>query len=135
MQLFAEITESVGTRLGFVAERAKRDKSATFEAIIHHVNEESLKASFQQLRKECAVGIDGTSWEEYEKRLEENIKGLMERMKKMSYRPQAVRRVYIPKENGEQRPIGIPAIEDKMVQKAMSWVMEAIYEQDFHEDS
>jgi RNA-directed DNA polymerase len=135
MQLFAELTESVGTKLGYVAERAKRDKRAVFGNLMHCVNEESLKASFQQLRKGCAVGTDGTSWEEYGKGLEENIKGLMERMKKMRYRPQPVRRVYIPKDNGELRPIGIPAIEDKMVQKAMSWIMEAIYEQGFHEDS
>ena len=135
MLLFAEITESVGTKLGYVAERARRDKTATFDNIMAHINEESLKASYQQLRKECSVGVDGTSWEEYGRELEENIKGLMERMKRMSYRPQAVRRVYIPKENGEQRPIGIPTIEDKMMQKAMSWVMEAIYEEDFHDDS
>ena len=128
MQLFAGMTESVGTKLGFVAQRAKRDKSSIFDRIMHHINEESLKASFQQLRKEGAVGVDGTSWrevpewgEEYGQRLEDNIKGLMGRIKKMSYRPQAVRRVYIPKENGEERPIGIPAIEDKMVQKSMSW--------------
>src|SRR5208282_5537259 len=119
----------------FVAERAKRDKEATFDNLMHLVNEESLKASYQQLRKECAVGVDGISWEEYGRKLDENIKGLMGRVKKMSYRPQPVRRVYIPKDNGEQRPIGIPAIEDKMVQKAMSWIMEAIYEQDFHENS
>lgn len=135
MQLFVGMTESVGTKLGFVAERAKRDKSAIFDRVMHHINEESLKASYQQLRKECAVGTDGITWEGYGKQLEENVRGLMIRIKKMSYRPQAVRRVYIPKENGTQRPIGIPAIEDKMVQKAMSWVMEAIYEQDFHEDS
>lgn len=135
MQLFAEITESVGTKLNFVAERAKRDKVAVFGNLMHHINEESLKASFQQLRRECAVGVDGISWEEYGKQLDENIKGLMGRIKKMGYRPQPVKRVYIPKDNGEQRPIGIPAIEDKMVQKAMSWVMEAIYEQDFHADS
>jgi group II intron reverse transcriptase/maturase len=135
MLLFAGMTESVGTKLGFVAERAKRDKSAMFDRVLHHINEESLKAGFQQLRKESAVGVDGTSWKGYAEELEANIKGLMERIKRMGYRPQAVRRVYIPKENGTQRPIGIPAIEDKMVQKAMSWVMEAIYEQDFHEDS
>src|SRR3989338_5447910 len=106
MQLFAEITESVGTKLGFVAERAKRDKAAVFNGIMHHVNEETLKAGFQQLRKECAVGVDGISWKGYEDNWEENIKGLTARIRKMSYRPQAVRRVYIPKENGEPRPIG-----------------------------
>jgi len=135
MQLFPEITENVVTKLGFVAQRAKRDKEATFDNLMHLINEESLKASYQQLRKECAVGVDGTSWKEYGERLDENIKGLMEQIDRMSYRPQAVRRVYIPKDNGAQRPLGIPAIEDKIVQKAMSWVMEAIYEQDFHEDS
>ena len=135
MQLFPEITENVVTKLVFVAQRAKRDKEATFDNLMHLINEESLKASYQQLRKECAVGVDGTSWKEYGERLDENIKGLMEQIDRMSYRPQAVRRVYIPKDNGAQRPLGIPAIEDKIVQKAMSWVMEAIYEQDFHEDS
>ena len=69
MQLFVGMTESVETKLGFVAERARRDKTSVFDRIMHHINEESLKASFQQLRKECAVGIDGTSWEEYEKQL------------------------------------------------------------------
>lgn len=78
MQLFAGMTESVGTKLGYVAERAKRDKSVVFDRIMHHINEESLKASFQQLRKECAVGVDGISWEEYGKRLEENIKGFFD---------------------------------------------------------
>jgi retron-type reverse transcriptase len=135
MRLFAEIIESVGTRLGFVAERAKRDKCAIFDNLMHLINEESLNAGYQQLQKECAVGVDGTSWKEYGERLKENIKGLVGRVEKMSYRPHAVRRVYIPKDNGAQRPLGIPAIEDKIVQKAMSWVMEAIYEQDFYEDS
>ena len=135
MLLFAELTENMATKLGFIAERAKREKTAIFDNVMHHINEESLKVSYQQLRKECAVGVDGTNWEEYGKELENNIRGLMGRMKQMSYRPQAVRRVYIPKDNGTQRPLGIPAVEDKMVQKAMSRIMEAIYEQDFHEDS
>jgi RNA-directed DNA polymerase len=135
MRLFAEIAESVDTQLGFVAERAKRDKSVTFDNLMHLINEDSLKAGYWRLQKECAVGVDGVSWKEYGEKLDENIKGLIGRIKTMSYRPQAVRRVYIPKDNGEQRPIGIPAIEDKVVQKTMSRIMEAIYEQDFHEDS
>jgi RNA-directed DNA polymerase len=135
MQLFAGMTESMATKLGFVAERAKRDRSATFDNLMHLINEESLKDGYQQLRKECAVGVDGISWKEYGERLEENIKGLMRWIDRMGYRPQAVKRVYIPKDNGDKRPLGIPAIEDKLVQKTMSWVMEAIYEQDFHGDS
>ncbi len=135
MQLFAEITESMGTKLGFVAERAKREKTAKFGNLMQVVTEEILEASYQQLKKEGAVGMDGTTWKEYGERLKDNIKGLVALMKSMSYRPQAVRRVYIPKADGKQRPLGIPTVEDKMVGKAMSWVMEAIYEQDFHEDS
>ena len=135
MLLFAEIAESMGTRLSFVAQRAKKDKGASFDNLMHLINEESLKAGYRQLRKECAVGVDGISWEGYGVELEANIKGLAGKLKTMSYRPQAVRRVYIPKDNGDRRPLGIPAIEDKIVQKVMSWVMEAIYEQDFHEDS
>lgn len=135
MQLFAGMTESVETKLGFVAERAKRERNAIFDNLMHLINEDSLKDSYQQLRKECAVGVDGISWEEYGNGLDENIKGLVGRIRKMSYRPQPVRRVYIPKDNGTQRPIGIPSLEDKIVQKAMSRVMEAIYEQDFHDGS
>lgn len=135
MQLFAGMTESVATKLGFIAERAAREKELVFNQVMHHINEESLKASYQELKKDTATGVDGVSWKEYGEKLEENIKRLMERIKKMSYRPQAVRRVNIPKENGKLRPIGIPTIEDKMVQKAMSWVMEAIYEANFHESS
>ena len=123
MQLFAEMTESMSTKLSYVAERARRERGATFDNLMHLINKESLKASFQQLRKECAVGMDGTSWEEYGQELEENIKGLMGRIKKMGYRPQPVRRVYIPKENGTARPIGIPAIEDKMVHYVASKIM------------
>src|SRR5476651_2555289 len=107
MQLFAEITESMTTKLGYVAERARREKTVSFDNLMQLINEESLKASYQQLRKECAVGVDGISWEEYGEKLEENIKGLMGRIKRMGYRPQPVRRVYIPKENGTTRPIGI----------------------------
>ena len=70
MQLFAEMTESMSTKLGYVAERARREKTVTFDNLMHLINEESLKASFQQLRKECAVGVDVISWEEYGQKLE-----------------------------------------------------------------
>ena len=80
MLLFAEMTESMGTKLGYVAERAKSDKAARFGNLMHLMTEETLKASYQQLRKDGAVGVDGASWKEYGERLEENIKGLVARL-------------------------------------------------------
>ena len=102
-----------------------------FNNLMHVIGKEFVKANYYQLRRNGAEGKDEVSWKEYGKELEANIEELLGRMKKMSYRPQAVRRVYIPKENGKQRPIGIPTTEDKFVQKAMSKIKEAIYEQDF----
>ena len=110
MLLFAEIAEGMATKLGFVAQRARQDKGASFDNLMHLINEETLKAGYRRLRKECAVGVDGISWEAYGAELEANIKGLAGRIRTMSYRPQAVRRVYIPKDNGNTRPLGIPAI-------------------------
>jgi RNA-directed DNA polymerase len=130
-----EQSKAVETELGLIAKRAAEEPECQFNNLMHLVDEGFLKASYNQLRRNGAEGIDEVSWKGYGEQFEANIKGLLERMKKMSYRPQAVRRVYIPKENGKQRPIGIPTTEDKLVQKAMSRIMEAIYEQDFHGSS
>lgn len=122
----------MATELDFLSQRAAREPKGTFDNLMHHINEGSLRASFYRLGRNRAVGVDGISWQEYAKNLEANIGQLLGQVKRMGYRPQAVRRVYIPKGKGKTRPLGIPAIEDKIVQRTMVDIMEAIYEQDFH---
>ena len=89
---------------------------------------ENLGKWFAMLRKDAASGVDAQTVKEYGEHLEENLKGLEQRIRTMSYRPQAVRRVYIPKSNGKKRPLGIPAVEDKIVQRGMAEILQAIYE-------
>lgn len=133
--MHVEAEEAMVTGIDFISQRAARGPELKFDSVMHHINEGTLKASFHELGRNRALGVDGISWQEYGKNLDANIKGLLGRMKRMGYRPQAVRRVYIPKGRNAKRPLGLPTIEDKMVQKAMVKVMEAIYEQDFHECS
>src|SRR5882672_255029 len=90
-----------------------------------------MYAAFRSLRKDASAGVDGVTYEQYENDAEGNIRNLHERLKGGKYQAQPLRRVYIPKEDGKQRPISIPALEDKIVQKAMAEVLNAIYEQDF----
>jgi len=102
---------------------------------MHLLNKKNLKECFHNLRRNSSTGIDGMSWSGYEDKLDENLDDLVARMKEWSYRPQPVRRVYIPKGNGKQRALGIPAIEDKIVQMAISRILNAIYENDFKDFS
>jgi group II intron reverse transcriptase/maturase len=120
-----------GFKLNFIAKRAKNDREFKFENVMHLVNEWSLKSSFYRLNKTKAAGVDRVTLETYKTNLDENVGKLLERMKRMSYRPQPVKRVYIPKDNGKLRGLGIPAVEDRMVQMAMAQILESIYEQDF----
>jgi group II intron reverse transcriptase/maturase len=94
-----------------------------------------MYAAFLNLRKDASAGVDGVTYEEYEKDAARNIRELQQRLKDGKYRAQPLRRVYIPKENGKQRPISIPALEDKLVQKVMVEILNAIYEQDFLDSS
>ena len=119
------------TKLNLITRRAKEDKRCKFNNLMHLINTASLLECFQMLKKGKAVGVDGSSIEEYEKELEVNVEGLINRMKTMSYRSQPVRRVYIPKDNGRMRPLGIPTVEDKLVQMVFTRILEAIYEPDF----
>ena len=119
------------TKLRLITEIAVKDRKCRFNNLVHMLNVEGLRECFYLLKKDKASGIDNVTFEEYEKDLEANLQNLVERMKKFSYRPQPVRRVYIPKSNGKQRPLGIPALEDKIVQKAIARILEAIYEVDF----
>ena len=110
----------------------QQEKYGTVQGLMSYINQESLKEQHRKQERRKAVGIDGMTKEEYGKNLEENTKELIERMKKFSYRPQSVRRVYIPKPGSDKRrPLGIPAYEDKLVQGVMAEILNQIYERIF----
>ena len=127
--------ESMSTDISRIAELAKEDPKRQFFSIAHLITNEKLCEAFRSLRKNASAGIDGVTYERYGTNVEENIRQLHQRLKEGKYRAQPLRRVYIPKEDGKQRPISIPALEDKIVQKAVVVLLNAIYEQDFLECS
>lgn len=111
---------------------ATRDKKVQFTALMHHVyNSNRLKASYFALKKDAAAGVDGETWRHYGQSLDGNIEELAGRLKRSAYRAKPVRRVFIPKADGRQRPLGVTALEDKIVQRATIEVLNAIYETDF----
>ena len=122
---------TVQTSLLGIAKKAKSEKRYRFRNLYRELNEELLLDSWRLIRKDAAYGVDRVSANEYEANLEENIHQLVERLKRKSYRARLVRRQYIPKGDGGQRPLGIPATEDKLLQLAVKRLLEAIYEQDF----
>jgi len=114
-----------------VREAARKDGMLKFTALLHHVNEACLTEAFFNLKKTAAVGVDGVTWHEYERNLEVNIPDLHDRIHRGAYRARPSRRTWIPKPDGRQRPLGIASLEDKIVQQAVLWVLQSIYEQDF----
>jgi group II intron reverse transcriptase/maturase len=114
-----------------VREAARQDGRLKFTALLHHVTPELLTASFYELKRNAATGVDGVTWQEYEPQLEERIVALHGRVHRGAYRALPSRRVWIPKPDGRKRPLGIAALEDKIVQQAVAWVLQSIYEQDF----
>jgi RNA-directed DNA polymerase len=118
-------------KLALIAERARREPQCRFTSLAHLLNERFLADSYHELGRDRASGVDGVTWEGYGRNLSGNLTGLVARMKAKQYKPQPARRVYIPKDDGKQRPLGIMALEDKIVQKGMSRILEAIYEADF----
>ncbi len=114
-----------------VRERAKAHRKERFTALLHHVDVDLLSRAYFRLKKDAAPGIDGLTWEEYGKDLEVRLKDLHGRVHRGAYRAQPSRRQFIPKPDGKQRPLGIAAIEDKIVQRAVVEVLNAIYEADF----
>ena len=118
-----------------VVERAKRDPEVRFTTLSHLLDEQALRRAYDRLRKDAAVGVDGITKEQYGQELERNVRELHERMRTKRYRHQPIRRVHIPKDKGKTRPIGISCVEDKMVQGALSEVLEAIYEPVFVDGS
>jgi len=121
----------MSTQLSRLSELAKADKTTRFLSIAHLVTPTALMTAFEGLRKDASAGVDEVTYREYEQDVWRNIPTLHDRLVSHQYRVQPLRRVYIPKENGTQRPISIPALEDKIVQKATGTVLNAIYEQDF----
>jgi group II intron reverse transcriptase/maturase len=114
-----------------VRERARKNKQERFTALLHHVTPERLREGFYALKRKAAPGADGVTWQEYATGLEDRLQDLHRRVHRGAYRAQPSRRVYIPKANGQQRPLGIAALEDKIVQQAVVTVLNAIYEEDF----
>src|SRR5271166_857385 len=111
---------------------AARDRRMRFTALLHHVYDlERLRAAYLILKREAAAGVDGETWRHYGERLEENLRDLADRVKRGAYRAKPVRRVYIPKADGRQRPLGVTTLEDKLLQRATVEVLNAVYETDF----
>jgi group II intron reverse transcriptase/maturase len=113
-----------------VREAARRDRRLRFTALLHHITPELLRESFYTLKRQASVGVDGVSWKEYERVLQDRLPGLHRKIHTGAYRALS-RRVYIPKADGRQRPLGIASVEDKVVQQAVATVLSAIYELDF----
>jgi RNA-directed DNA polymerase len=115
-----------------VRQTATQNEDAKFTALLHHIYRiETLRTAYQQLKRRAAPGVDGETWQHYGEALEENLQNLSHRLKRGAYRAKPVRRVYIPKADGRQRPLGVTALEDKIVQRATVEVLNAIYETDF----
>jgi len=122
---------TISTKRGRIATLAREAPELAFTSLSHHIDIEWLREAYRLTRKDGAPGVDGQTAAGYEEHLEENLQSLLERAKSGTYFAPPVRRVHIPKENGETRPIGIPAFEDKVLQRAVVMVLECIYEQDF----
>ena len=114
-----------------VVERARAEPEGRFHSLAHLLDVSALEAAYRSIRKDAAVGVDGVTKDQYGQDLERNLQDLYERLRSKRYRHQPIRRVHIPKDGGRTRPIGISALEDKVVQGAVRHVLEAIYEQDF----
>lgn len=118
-----------------LAEQAKQEPDKVFVDSMHLVDVDFLREAYHQTRKDAAPGLDGVTAQAYGEKLEENLQALYQRMRTGKYRAPAVKRIWLEKDNGKMRPIGIPQFEDKVVQRAVSMLLGAIYEQDFYDFS
>jgi RNA-directed DNA polymerase len=124
--------DGASSALARVRQAARRDRTQRFTALLHHVYAiERLRTAYFALKRDAAAGIDGETWRHYGENLEVNLLDLSGRLQRGAYRAKPVRRAYIPKADGRQRPLGVPALEDKLVQRAVVEVLNAIYETDF----
>ncbi len=127
----AQNRSGVSQGLERVRQAARQRKKEKFTALLHHVTTDLLREAFYALKRKAAPGVDGLTWQDYEAELEDHLQDLHARVHRGAYRALPVRRRYIPKPGGKQRPLGIAALEDKIVQRAVVDVLNAIYEEDF----
>jgi RNA-directed DNA polymerase len=121
----------VSQGLDGVRQKARDNKQERFTALLHHLTIDLLRESYYALQRSAAPGVDGVGWQQYEEGLEARLAELHGRIHRGAYRAQASRRVYIPKADGRQRPLGIASLEDKIVQQAVVTILNQIYEVDF----
>src|SRR5687768_8606749 len=122
---------SVSQALERIRKVARERKKERFTALYHHINIELLEEAFYELQENAAPGVDRLTWKDYEAKLESNLEDLHDRVQRGAYRALPSRRVYIPKPDGRQRPLAVAALEDKIVQRAVATLLNAIYEEDF----
>jgi retron-type reverse transcriptase len=123
--------ERMSQGLNGVREKARKNERERFTALLHHVTVDLLRDSYYGLKRKAAPGVDGVTWKEYGTGLEDRLQDLHSRVHRGAYRAQPSRRQWIPKTNGKLRPLGIAALEDKIVQSAAVEILNQIYEEDF----
>ncbi len=121
----------VSSDLDRVRQVARQDRDVRFTALLHHVTVDRLREAYGAIRPDAAAGVDGVTWRDYGSDLEENLRDLHARVQRGAYRARPSRRVFIPKADGRLRPLGIASLEDKVLQRAVVEVLNAVYEQDF----
>jgi len=125
-------SDGLSPALDWIRQAAVKDREQRFSALWHHVYDVGrLREEYYNLKPCAAPGVDGETWQEYGENLEASLQDLSERLRRGAYRAQPARRVYIPKADGRQRPIGVPALEDKLVQRAATAVLQTVYEVGF----
>ena len=118
-------------KLTLISKRAQEEPDCQFTSLAHLLNESYLKACYMRLGRDRACGVDNVTWREYGQSLDANLESLVGRLKSRKYKPLPARRVYIPKNEYAVRPLGLPALEDKIVQKGIAGILAATYEADF----
>lgn len=124
--------QTVSTRLLRIAELARNAPGMALTTLAHHIDIDWMREAYRRTRKDGAPGVDGQGADAFASDLEVNLRSLVDRAKSGTYRAPPVKRIYIPKDDGSMRPIGLPTFEDKVLQRAVAMVLEAVYEQDFH---
>lgn len=125
----------MSTKLARIAEQSARNPDMVFTTLAHHLDVDFLREAFSRVRPKAAPGVDGVTWHDYSENLEANLIDLHKRMRENTYRAPPVRRTWIEKEDGSRRPLGIPTLEDKIVQRAVAMLLEAVYEPIFEDCS